>query len=569
MPNRFHLAKRIAAEAMRRTARLLRGIVPSRTIKAAGRLLIAPQDIRPSDATIAQDIFAGHLTFAGRHILTNGASIFDIAPPSYAFAEELHGFSWLRHARAAENIAANAAARNLVGDWIDLYGRSSSGFSQQPHLLSRRLISWLQQSPLLLHGADEDFHANFLRSLARQASSLRRAYRNGMDPLDRLPALIALTYYALCTDSSGLLLEWSRPRLIRELEIAILPDGGHISRNPEVLISLLLDLLPLQRTYSAREIPVPAVLPETISRMLQMLRLLRHSDGTVAGFNGTGATQSGLIAALTPYSAVTDIPDPDASYSGYQRLESGQGIVLVDAGRPPPSVWSTRANAGCLSLEFSYRGYRLLINCGTPLTGTEMLKRLSRSTAAHSTLILNDTSSARLADGTLSQHYLADQITRGPETLIYGRQLVENGEMLTAQHDGYAREYGLLHQRSLWLGEGGTRLEGQDSLLDASQKRHAGARKNLDAVPFALRFHLHPAVHVSLQREDHIAILTSNIGDIWIFEAGDQQIDIEESIYFSSPSGPQKTMQLVIQGKATAGTSINWTLTLQTPDKNR
>ena len=46
-----------------------------------------------------------------------------------------------------------------------------------------------------------------------------------------------------------------RSCLAAELERQILPDGGHSSRNPSILVELLLDLLPLRQCFAARGQP--------------------------------------------------------------------------------------------------------------------------------------------------------------------------------------------------------------------------------------------------------------------------------------------------------------------------
>ena len=82
-----------------------------------------------------------------------------------------------------------------------------------------------------------------------------------------------------------------RPRRLGdELERQILPDGGHISRNPGALIELLLDLLPLRQAFTARNMPPPPALLNAIDRMMPMLRFFRHGDGNFALFNGMGPT---------------------------------------------------------------------------------------------------------------------------------------------------------------------------------------------------------------------------------------------------------------------------------------
>ena len=89
-------------------------------------------------------------------------------------------------------------------------------------------------------------------------------------------------------------------RLIEELRKQILPDGGHISRNPGALIELLADLLPLRQLFSARELQPPQALNNAIDRMMPMLRFFRHADGNFAQFNGMGPTRSTCSRPCSP-----------------------------------------------------------------------------------------------------------------------------------------------------------------------------------------------------------------------------------------------------------------------------
>jgi uncharacterized heparinase superfamily protein len=85
------------------------------------RLLIAPQDIRTADPTMASDIYAGYFAFAGKMVNTHGGSPFETPPPSPAWAANLAGFGWLRHLRAADTALARANAgpqlRHLDHHW--------------------------------------------------------------------------------------------------------------------------------------------------------------------------------------------------------------------------------------------------------------------------------------------------------------------------------------------------------------------------------------------------------------------------------------------------------------------
>ena len=68
----------------------------------------------------------------------------------------------------------------------------------RPDVLSRRIISWLSQSTLVLQDADVRFYRRFLRSLVRQVRYLRHTAGDARRGVARMQAAIALTYAALC-----------------------------------------------------------------------------------------------------------------------------------------------------------------------------------------------------------------------------------------------------------------------------------------------------------------------------------------------------------------------------------
>src|SRR6202007_2247063 len=91
------------------------------------RLVIAPQDLRTADATRASEIYAGRFAFAGKVVICDGRSPFEIIPPSDEWATTLFSFGWLRHLRAAESGITRANARALVDEWIALQSARGHG----------------------------------------------------------------------------------------------------------------------------------------------------------------------------------------------------------------------------------------------------------------------------------------------------------------------------------------------------------------------------------------------------------------------------------------------------------
>ena len=113
----------------------------------ADRLLIAPQDLRTADPTRASEIYAGRFAFAGKIVICDGRSPFEIEPPSDEWADQLLGFGWLRHLRAAESAITRANARALVDEWISLQSAFDAVDGWRPELVARRIISCRRRPP--------------------------------------------------------------------------------------------------------------------------------------------------------------------------------------------------------------------------------------------------------------------------------------------------------------------------------------------------------------------------------------------------------------------------------------
>ena len=301
----------------------------------ADRLIIAPHDLRTADATRAAEIYAGRFVFAGKIVTCHGRSIFDLEPPSEDWEVALLGFGWLRHLRAADTALTRANARALVDDWISNPSQKRP-IARRADVLARRVISLLSQAPLVLGDTDSKFYRRYLRALTREIRYMRFALLDMPDGVPRLQVLIAQCYASLCLANQARHIRSASRKLSDELQQQILPDGGHISRNPGALIELLIDLLPLRQTFAARNIAPPPALLNAIDRMMPMLRFFRHGDGTIALFNGMSGTPSDLLATLLAYDDTHGTPMASMPHTGFQRLDAGQMTVIIDTGAPPP-----------------------------------------------------------------------------------------------------------------------------------------------------------------------------------------------------------------------------------------
>jgi uncharacterized heparinase superfamily protein len=543
-------ARRAAARASGGSVALSR-LWPGRT----DRLMIAPHDLRTADATRAAEIYAGRFVFAGKIVTCHSRSVFDLEPPSEDWEAALLGFGWLRHLRAADTAITRANARSLVDDWMSNPARRRP-LGRRADVMARRVVSLLSQAPLVLSDADGKFYRRYLRAIARDIRLLRFGLHDAADGVARLQVLIALCYASLCLANQARTIRTATRKLSDELRRQILPDGGHVSRNPGALIELLIDLLPLRQTFAARNVAPPPALLNAIDRMMPMLRFFRHGDGSFALFNGMSGTPSDLLATLLAYDDTRGIPMANMPHTGFQRLDAGATTLIVDTGPPPPSNLSEEAHAGCLSFELSSGLNRIVTNCGTPSTGRDNWRTFARTTPAHSTLTCHATSSCQFVEQSAMKRLLQGApIVSGPANVESSRETVDEGERLTASHDGYRARFGLIHRRVLTMAHDGSRLDGEDTLAPAPGGRAKGSQ-----IDYALRFHLHPSVKASRLSDAHGVMLVLQNREVWTFEAPDDRVDLEDSVFLAGNDGPRRTAQIVVYQNARLVPRVRWSL---------
>lgn len=521
------------------------------SLRVPDRLIVAPTDLRATDPYIAEEILVGRFPLAGRVLSTDGESPFTLQLPSRGFAERLHSFSWLRHIRTDKTDPACANARTITASWIALHGKRISGIAWEPHVTAERLIAWLSHSTVLLQGSDSVFYRRFMKSLAYQAKYLRKIADYLPETETRLRLQIALAMAAIAMPSSPAAVRRQGLKLDRELERQILSDGGHASRNPRLVLDLLLDLLPLRQTYINLGHDIPQKLIPTIDRMYPALRFFRHQDGDLALFNGASATPATELLSVLRYDETSGKPFKALPHIHYHRLAAGDTTVIVDTGAPETDQAAHAAHAGCLAFEMSAGRHRYIINAGMPKFAGRSYRMLARATATHSTVTLSETSSSKLSKSpfglSVMEPFNVTQCERSDDA--------QGNDWLSATHDGYLTQFGYLHSREVGMNVKGSKIKGHDRfhLPDGATR---GANKELVAVA---RFHIHPSI--SLSRIDGETILMdAPDGDAWLFTAPGLAVEIEEDIFFADVSGVRETEQLTITFTLPMVSEIRWML---------
>jgi uncharacterized heparinase superfamily protein len=505
-------------------------------------LALQPADGCIGDPEIGNRLFQGQYCFAGHEV---GAPKLPLwLPPGApeAWLEDMHGFEWLRHLAACGGETARRQGRAVLANWIATCGHWRASV-WRADVLGRRIAAWALASSFLMRGADPAWRRSFVSSLAMQTRHLSRVASREATGAARISAIRGLLYGGLCLGPSERRTAAAIRLLIRECHRQVLADGGHTSRSPRLLRQVLADLADCRALLLAANRVPPEALTRAIDRMAPMLRALCHGDGSLAAFNDGGEGDAADVSVALALAAAPGRAQANAPHMGFQRLSAGETTVIVDCARPLPG--SKTAHAGSLAFEMSVGAHRLVVNCGPHHGRDDTWVRALRSTAAHSTLVIADTSSAQMgSDGT----FPADGTTVACE-----RRQGDNATWLDLRDDGYAARYGMAHHRRLYLGEDGDDLRGEDILTPSGTAA--------EPRPFAVRFHLHPSVQASLVMHGQAVLLRLADGSGWQLRAVGGSLALNPSVYFDRDGERRRSEQAVIVGVcANEGATVKWAI---------
>jgi uncharacterized heparinase superfamily protein len=195
------------------------------------------------------------------------------------------------------------------------------------------------------------------------------------------------------------------------------------------------------------------------------------------------------------------------------------------------------------------------VNCGLPALNRESWREVARATNAHSTVTFNNASSCEFLESGSFKKLIGFPIVAGPVNVPVAREDRQDGIIFRGSHDGYAKRFGVIHQRTVMLGAEGNRLEGVDVFIPARGEALPSG------VPdeYVVRFHLHPTVKANRHTDGHGVMLMLPNREAWTFNAYEDTVDLEESVYLAGNDGPRRAVQIVIYGNARRMPSVHWT----------
>ena len=123
---------------------------------------------------------------------------------------------------------------------------------------------------------------------------------------------------------------------------------------------------------------------------------------------------------------------------------------------------------------------------------------------------------------------------------------------INAAHDGYLKQYGIIHEREIEFYPKQMKFIGRDKIV---------SKNNIKNLKFEIRFHLEPSVKV-MKTQNNKTILVDLDGEGWKFNSDNNTIDIDKGLYFGKKNSFIENQNIFISGMTNGeNQTIEWEIT--------
>ena len=220
-------------------------------------------------------------------------------------------------------------------------------------------------------------------------------------------------------------------------------------------------------------------------------------------------------------------------FGGYIVLKSKNILLTMDAGNTPNLKFTKDYQSGALSFEIISNGKKLISNCGYFKKNNLKLNQLSKSSAAQSTLIVDDNSSCKFKK-------IKDTFFVKNGLKILKKEIVfeKNYWKINASHDGYLTKYNSIHEREIEFFPEEMKFVGLDRIIK---------KKINHNYKFDIRFHVEPNVKL-MKTQDNKTILIELNDEGWKFTCENYDINIDNGLYFGNKNLYTENQNIFITG---------------------
>jgi len=462
--------------------------------------------------------------------------------------ENLHSFLWLSK---IDRKNSKIITKKIVESWINNF------FNYDPHtwkleITARRVIAWSSNFDLTLEDSDKLYKEKFFSCLIKQSNFILKNIKNLYSESNKIVCCAALLLSGIMFKNKDLNYKIGIKELEKFVKNYFDSSGFPRSRNPEDVFICIKYLILIREWLIESQEPIPDFLNEIINKCGNCYTMLSCSNKQFPLFNGATEINNkdyDIFLKTLKYK----FTNKKNEAADLIKIKKKKFEFFIDCGNPPSNNFAKNYQAGCLSFELVSNKQKVICNSGYAKYLSTKLNLLSRSTAAHSTLYLNDMSSCTFQKNKLINELYGNTLIHKHK--IISKNYLENNEFysINASHNGYEKKFGYIHTRSVKILKKIDKIFGEDGLKKT--------KNYSNSVFYTVRFHIYPNTKiVKTKAEDSILISLSN-GEGWLLKSEKNNFKIEKNIFLGNKNkilnNESVSISKVINSETTL---IKWTI---------
>ena len=446
----------------------------------------------------------------------------DLAEKDY---KNLHSFFWLF---SLDLKSSKKITQSVILNWIE-ENNNYNKKNWEVDILSRRIIAWISNSKLTYENSGDEYKNKFNTIIQKQINHLINEIEKSKLFDDKMIGCAAIILTGLSFKEDKYL-NFGLALLKKIINFSFDNQGFPKSRSIRQLNFYLKYFVLIREWLKESQNEIPEYIDEIIFYLGKSYSILCQGIKKNILFNGNHEEKNNDFDQYLNNHGYK-FKNNSLEAGGYAILKNKKISLVMDIGPSPEKKFSKNYQCGALSFEIISNNKKLICNSGYFQKIKHKLNDISRSSANHSTLIIDNHSSCKINSSKL-------EIENNLKILKKTTIMEKNYWNICASHDGYNKRYGVIHERKIEFFPENYKFIGQDKLLK---------KKNFKSSDFEIRFHLEPNVKI-MKTQDGKSILIDIENEGWKFTAHGYTIDIETGLYFGKKNSFTENQNLFISG---------------------
>ena len=440
--------------------------------------------------------------------------------------KNLNSFFWLF---SLDLKSSKKDTQNIILQWIDKNNKYSPR-SWEVDIVAKRIIAWTSNSRLTYEDGSPDYKNKFNAVIKKQINHLINEIERSEGVNDKIVGCAAIILTGLTYQDKDEHLKIGLNLLRKLVKFSFDNDGFPKSRSIRQLCFYLKYFILIREWFKESQSEIPDFINENIYYLGQAYAFTWKNNKIDLLFNGNNETNNIDFDHYLKKLGY-NFKNQNNELGGYAVLNSKKASLIMDVGSSPDKKFSSNYQAGALSFEIISNGKKLICNSGYFQNHNHKLNELSKSSAIHSSLILDDRSSCKF-------NKTKNEISHGLKILKKHIVFEKNYWKINAAHDGYLKQYGIIHEREIEFYPEQIKFVGHDKII---------SKNKIKNLRFEIRFHLEPNIKI-MKTQDNKSILIDLDSEGWKFISDNNDMNIDNGLYFGKKNSFVNNQNIIISG---------------------